>query len=159
MKPHGLALFRFYKGTATYLNSFWLSRKSFADKFYSTIPANNSALWSIPTGIPTTPVLGYGKDISICFLGTSSATPTPTRSTSSLGKLLFLIFILGIKIDSDTLWIFDAGDGTVRQISSSPVSHLKPSVIFITHLHEDHILGLPSLLKYANGIFIFIYNG
>lgn len=42
--------------------------------------------------------------------------------------------------------MFDAGEGSLRQIIGTPHSVLETSSIFITHMHADHILGLPSLV-------------
>ncbi|MFB6187987.1 MAG: ribonuclease Z, partial [Halobacteriaceae archaeon] len=71
----------------------------------------------------------------VTFLGTSGAVPTVERNTSS-------IFI---NRDWDLL-LFDIGEGTQRQMmrfgTGFSISH-----IFITHLHGDHVLGLPGLIQ------------
>jgi ribonuclease Z len=43
--------------------------------------------------------------------------------------------------------MFDAGEGTVRQTLFGRTC-MDTSRIFITHLHGDHIFGLPTLLSY-----------
>jgi ribonuclease Z len=43
-------------------------------------------------------------------------------------------------------WLFDCGEATQHQIQDSPVKLSKLSHIWITHLHGDHIYGLPGVL-------------
>ncbi|CAG8499225.1 1167_t:CDS:2 [Acaulospora morrowiae] len=76
------------------------------------------------------------NSIEITFLGTSSAQPTPDRNTSSLA----------LTIDG-TSWLFDVGEATQHQILKvSNIKWGKIDRIFITHLHGDHVFGLPPLL-------------
>jgi len=71
----------------------------------------------------------------VTFLGTSGAIPTTQRNTSS-------IFC---NRDGDYL-LFDCGEGTQRQMmrhgTGFAIDHL-----FVTHLHGDHVLGIPGLLQ------------
>ena len=73
--------------------------------------------------------------IRVVFLGTGAATPTRERNVSSLAVVL----------DGATL-LFDCGEGTQHQIMRSSVRPGSIDAIFITHLHGDHLFGLPGLL-------------
>jgi ribonuclease Z len=75
--------------------------------------------------------------MEITFLGTSSATPTRTRSLSAAALRLN---------QRREWWLFDCGEGTQHQLLRSGLSLSRLSRVFITHLHGDHIYGLPGLL-------------
>lgn len=74
--------------------------------------------------------------MEIIFLGTSSAVPTKYRNHASIALKAF-----------GEIFLFDCGEGTQRQMINSKISPLKINHIFISHLHGDHILGLPGLIQ------------
>ncbi|KAI9454463.1 beta-lactamase-like protein [Lactarius psammicola] len=82
--------------------------------------------------------------MSATFLGTSSGGgPTESRNCSSL--------VLDI-VGDGSLWMIDGAEGTLRQFSLQPqggrsVQVAKVNKIFVTHMHPDHIMGLPTLLR------------
>ena len=75
--------------------------------------------------------------MKIQFLGTSAGTPTRARNVTGLA--------LGFDQGRDW-YLFDCGEATQHQLLKSPFSLARLSKIFITHLHGDHIFGLPGLL-------------
>ncbi|HFU4465781.1 TPA: ribonuclease Z [Streptococcus suis] len=77
--------------------------------------------------------------MQIQFLGTGAGQPSKARNVSSLAlKLLDEI---------NQVWLFDCGEGTQNQILETTIRPRKVSKIFITHLHGDHIFGLPGFLS------------
>lgn len=75
------------------------------------------------------------QQIAITFLGTSSATPTADRNMAAVA----------ISLDGDVL-LFDCGEATQHQLLRSPVSPSAIEAIFLSHLHGDHLYGLPGLI-------------
>lgn len=74
-------------------------------------------------------------DLHLTFLGTAGATPTVDRGSPA---------ILVARGGERTL--VDCGEGTQRQLMRS-VGLARIGTILLTHLHGDHYLGLPGLLK------------
>lgn len=53
------------------------------------------------------------------------------------------------------VWLFDCGEGTQRQIASCRnVSLGSVERVFVTHLHGDHVFGLPGLLHSLTANFV-----
>jgi ribonuclease Z len=75
-------------------------------------------------------------DLDLVFLGTSASMPTAQRSPAA-----FLLRRGGERL------LFDCAEGTQRQLQRSSVGLPDLEEIFLTHLHADHFLGLPGMLK------------
>lgn len=74
--------------------------------------------------------------IRVVFLGTSGSVPTLKRSLPAVV----------IQCPKE-LWMFDCGESTQRQMMQAKVSFHKKLKVFLTHLHGDHVLGLPGVLQ------------
>lgn len=74
-------------------------------------------------------------EMEVVFLGTGAGSPSPFRGSSAIA----------LKLPSQN-WLFDVGEGTVLQIAKSALKIGQVNRIFITHLHGDHIFGLPGLI-------------
>lgn len=77
--------------------------------------------------------------MELFFLGTSAGVPTRTRNVTSI--------LLDLQHPTrGGLWMFDCGEGTQHQLLRTAAHPGKLDKIFITHLHGDHLFGLPGLL-------------
>ena len=80
-------------------------------------------------------------DVALYFIGTGGSCPTKDRICSTtllrLGPQSFL---------------FDVGEGAQRQLMFTRMTLKDISKIFITHMHADHILGLPGMLLFLNQV-------
>ena len=45
-------------------------------------------------------------------------------------------------------YLVDAGEGVARQIAAAGLSERDIAVVFFTHLHDDHTVGLPGLMSF-----------
>ncbi|MBM5790448.1 MAG: ribonuclease Z [Cyanobacteria bacterium M_surface_10_m1_298] len=75
--------------------------------------------------------------MQVTFLGTSSGVPTRARNVSAVALRL---------PQRSELWLFDCGEGTQHQFLRSDLRVSQLSRVFVTHMHGDHIFGLPGLL-------------
>jgi ribonuclease Z len=73
--------------------------------------------------------------IRVVFLGTSAGAPTRERNVACVAVVL----------DGRAL-LFDCGEGTQQQLLRGPIRFGAIDAVFITHLHGDHLFGLPGLV-------------
>jgi ribonuclease BN (tRNA processing enzyme) len=74
----------------------------------------------------------------VVLLGTGTPNADPERWGPAVAVVV-----------DDQAYLFDAGVGVVRRAAATNIPALKPAglrLVFITHLHSDHTLGLPDLM-------------
>ena len=77
--------------------------------------------------------------MQLTFLGTSAGVPTRTRNVTAM--------LLQLQHPTQPgLWLFDCGEGTQHQLLRTAFHPGKIERIFISHLHGDHLFGLPGLI-------------
>lgn len=76
--------------------------------------------------------------MELVFLGTGAGIPSKKRNVSSIA--------LTLQQELNSIWLFDCGEATQHQILHTTIKPRKINKIFITHMHGDHIFGLPGLL-------------
>ncbi|WHY75974.1 ribonuclease Z [Neobacillus sp. WH10] len=77
--------------------------------------------------------------MDVFFLGTGAGMPAKLRNVTSIA--------LKLLEERGAVWLFDAGEATQHQILHTSIKPRRIEKIFITHLHGDHIYGLPGLLS------------
>ncbi len=73
--------------------------------------------------------------LEIIFLGTGAAAPINDRNLSGTAVMR-----------QGEIFLFDCGEGTQMQFRKAGLRPGRLRYIFITHLHGDHLFGLPGLL-------------
>ena len=76
------------------------------------------------------------EKITLTFLGTGNAVPTPKRNHTAMH----------LTYKNENILI-DCGEGTQRQFKIANLSANKITKLLITHLHGDHVLGIPGLFQ------------
>jgi ribonuclease Z len=76
--------------------------------------------------------------MDLFFLGTGAGVPAKPRNVTSIA--------LKLLEERGTVWLFDCGEATQHQILHTSIKPRRIEKIFVTHLHGDHIYGLPGLL-------------
>ncbi len=77
--------------------------------------------------------------LDLFFLGTGAGMPAKLRNVTSIA--------LKLLEERGAVWLFDVGEATQHQILHTSIKPRRIEKIFITHLHGDHIYGLPGLLS------------
>jgi ribonuclease Z len=90
--------------------------------------------------------------IKVSLLGTGTPKPIMER----FGPCIL------VQAGGETL-LFDAGRGCLQRLTQLNVSYQKINALFLTHLHSDHIVGLPDLwltgwLASKRGIPLFVFG-
>lgn len=73
--------------------------------------------------------------MSVTFLGTSAGQPTTKRGLSCVAL-----------VRKGEVFLFDCGEGSQIQFRRASLHFGRVSAIFITHMHGDHVSGLPGML-------------
>lgn len=80
-----------------------------------------------------------GLLMELIFLGTGAGVPSKERNVAAVA--------LALLQELNSMWLFDCGEATQHQILHTSIKPRKINKIFITHMHGDHIFGLPGLLS------------
>ncbi|HUL92173.1 MAG TPA: MBL fold metallo-hydrolase [Burkholderiales bacterium] len=80
------------------------------------------------------PVVSQGQGLKVTLLGTGSPTPAMNRfGPSTLVEA------------GEQKFVFDAGRGALQRLWQLKVRWQDVEGVFLTHLHSDHLVGLPDL--------------
>ena len=71
--------------------------------------------------------------MKITMLGTGAALPDPNRGQSAIL----------ISTESGKHYLFDCGEGATRQMVRANINPADVGLVFLTHLHHDHISDFP----------------
>ncbi len=74
--------------------------------------------------------------LRVVFLGTAGSIPTLQRSLPAIAVQR-----------KGELILFDSGEGVQRQMIRAGIGFHRKTKVFITHMHGDHVLGLPGLFQ------------
>lgn len=77
--------------------------------------------------------------MELWFMGTSAGMPIRDRNVTSV--------VLRLSRMGGALWMFDCGEGTQHQLLRTPLKLSRLRKLFVTHLHGDHVFGIPGLLS------------
>ena len=78
---------------------------------------------------------GTGREgMKVTLLGTGTPFPNAERFGSAI-----LVEVAGTKL------LFDCGRGVVLRLTQAGVSPKEIDALFLTHLHSDHVVGIPDL--------------
>lgn len=77
--------------------------------------------------------------MELLFLGTGAGIPAKLRNVTAIA--------LKLLEERGSVWLFDCGEATQHQILHTSLKPRRVEKIFITHLHGDHIYGLPGFLS------------
>lgn len=77
--------------------------------------------------------------MELAFIGTGAGVPSKPRNVSCT--------ILKLLEERNEMWMFDCGEGTQQQILKTTLKPRKVTKIFISHVHGDHMYGLPGFLS------------
>lgn len=77
--------------------------------------------------------------MEVLFLGTGAGVPAKLRNVTAIA--------LKLLEERGAVWLFDCGEATQHQILHTSLKPRRVEKIFITHLHGDHIYGLPGFLS------------
>ncbi|CAI5722486.1 unnamed protein product [Peronospora effusa] len=94
-----------------------------------TVPMRSCNSLFVPP--PQYPFTGF----EILFLGTGAGSPSVRRNPTGICIRL-----------ARSNWMFDCAEGSLRQLIKSVVRVPLTTKFFVTHLHGDHVYGLPGIL-------------
>ncbi|WP_127533658.1 ribonuclease Z [Paenibacillus kobensis] len=77
--------------------------------------------------------------MELTFLGTGAGRPSRQRNVTSIA--------LRLPSPLNSVWLFDAGEGTQHKLLDTPIKLNRIDRIFISHMHGDHTFGLAGLLS------------
>ncbi|HZJ87868.1 MAG TPA: MBL fold metallo-hydrolase, partial [Sphaerochaeta sp.] len=80
-------------------------------------------------------------NFEVFILGTSGMMPLPNRHLTSAM----------VRRNGD-LFLFDCGEGTQVSLKRLNLKWKKIDSIFITHMHADHVTGLPGMLMLSSQV-------
>lgn len=74
--------------------------------------------------------------MKVVFLGTTGSMPSPSRGASSIAV-----------VHERELILLDCGEGTQQKMVLAGLGFGRPTTVLITHMHGDHVFGLPGLMQ------------